>query len=272
MAIFWAMLIVFGMITADFFMPVLPSATLVTAAAGLVFGNPWLIGVLAAGAAGASWLGEYLGYRIFRSIRTRRSRLDTGPEEPTGKRRSMIDHPYLMIGRRIFHAVRTELPRRWPRLARALANRSVLGTVAKLERLLRHTVAKHPYLTTIVARFLPAGRTTLAWVAAGAGRLPYARMAALGGILWAAYTVSLGLVVAWIAGPGLQSLLGSVLSAIAVGTLLSWAARRWQQLREADLDPVVPVSGSPVLQTETVAVVPALSSLPADPSGPVRVR
>ena len=54
-------------------------------------------------------------------------------------------------------------------------------------------------------------------------------MAALGGVLWAVYSVGLGLAIAWIAGPGLQSLVGSVVTVGAVGLFLSWLARRWQR-------------------------------------------
>lgn len=190
---FWAMLILIGMVVADFFAPVLPSATLVTAAAGLVFGNPLLIGVLLVGAAVASWLGEFLGYRLFRTVRT-------------------------------------GLARRSPRAVRGRITGAVVkGTIAKLEALLRVTISDHPYRTTMVARFLPAGRTALAWAAAGTAKPPYARMAALGGALWAVYSVSLGLVIAWIAGPGLQSLVGSVVTMAAVGLFLGWLARRWQR-------------------------------------------
>jgi membrane protein DedA with SNARE-associated domain len=190
MVFFWAMLILIGMVVADFFVPMLPSATLVTAAAGLVFGNPLLIGVLVVGAAAASWLGEFLGYRLFRSLRT-------------------------------------GLARRGPHVVRGL----VTGTVARLETLLQRTISDHPYRTTMVARFLPAGRTALAWAAAGTSQPPYARMAALGGALWAVYSVTLGLLIAWIAGPGLHSLIGSVVTMAAVGLFLGWIARRWQQTR-----------------------------------------
>ncbi|GAA1689584.1 VTT domain-containing protein [Glycomyces endophyticus] len=200
MVFFWALLILIGMITADFFVPMLPSATLVTAAAGLVLGNPWLIAVLLVGAAGSSWFGEFMGYKVFR-------------------------------------AVRAGLRRRPPRFAARFAERTVMGAVLKLEKLLQGSVEKHPYRTTVIARFLPAGRTTLAWVAAGAGRVPYGRMAALGGVLWAVYTVSLGLLIAWIAGPGLQSLLGSVLTVLAVGFVLGWVAKRWQRSQVGDLEP-----------------------------------
>lgn len=188
MVFFWAMLILIGMVVADFFVPMLPSATLVTATAGLVLGNPLLIIVLLVGAAASSWLGEFLGYRLFRTVRA-------------------------------------GLAHRSPRLVHGL----VQGTALKLEALLERTVSTHPYRTTMVARFLPAGRTALAWAAAGTQRPPYARMAALGGVLWAVYSVGLGLAIAWIAGPGLQSLVGSVVTVGAVGLFLSWLARRWQR-------------------------------------------
>ncbi|GAA2146267.1 DedA family protein [Glycomyces algeriensis] len=205
---FWAMLILIGMVVADFFAPVLPSATLVTAAAGLVFGNPLLIGVLLVGAAVASWLGEFLGYRLFR-------------------------------------ALRAGLARRSPRAVRGL----VTGTVVKLETLLQRTISDHPYRTTMVARFLPAGRTALAWAAAGTAKPPYARMAALGGVLWAVYSVGLGLAIAWIAGPGLQSLVGSVVTMLAMGLFLGWLARRWQRThpdQPADTAVVLAIAAPPV--------------------------
>ncbi|HEX2144923.1 MAG TPA: hypothetical protein VHG10_10485, partial [Glycomyces sp.] len=192
MVFFWAMLILIGMVVADFFVPMLPSATLVTAAAGLVFGNPLLIVVLLIGAAGSSWLGEFLGYRLFRSLRA-------------------------------------GLARRGPRLVDNLIAKTALTFEALLER----TIHDHPYRTTMVARFLPAGRTALAWAAAGTRKPPYARMAALGGVLWALYSVSLGLLIAWIAGPGWQSLIGSVVTMAAVGVFLSWLARRWQRTHQA---------------------------------------
>ncbi|SDK81057.1 membrane protein DedA, SNARE-associated domain [Glycomyces sambucus] len=214
MVFFWALLILIGMITADFFVPMLPSATLVTAAAGLVLGNPWLILVLLVGAAGSSWFGEFMGYKVFRAVRAGLRRRPTG-------------------------------------FAARVAQRTVGGAVLKLEKLLQGSVERHPYRTTIVARFLPAGRTTLAWIAAGAGRVPYGRMAALGGVLWAVYTVSLGLLIAWIAGPGLQSLLGSVLTVLAVGFVLGWVAKRWQRSQVGEhideVDPAEPraiVAGS----------------------------
>ncbi|WP_030156248.1 DedA family protein [Glycomyces sp. NRRL B-16210] len=197
MIIFWAMLILVGMIVADFFIPMLPSATLVTAMVGLVFGSPLLVVLLLVCAAGSSWLGEFLGYRLFR-------------------------------------AVRAGIRRRGPRVVTGATNRLVTRTVLKLEGLIQRTVVDHPYRTTMVARFLPAGRTTLAWVAAGAGRTPYARMAALGGVLWALYTVGLGLIIVSIAGPGWESLIGSVVTVLAVGFVLSWFAKRWQRNRAAE--------------------------------------
>jgi membrane protein DedA with SNARE-associated domain len=234
MVFFWALLILIGMITADFFVPMLPSATLVTAAAGLVLGSPWLIVVLLVGAAASSWFGEFMGYKVFR-------------------------------------AVRAGLRRRPPGFAVRLAERSVMGKVLKLEKLLRGSVAKHPYRTTVVARFLPAGRTTLAWIAAGGGRVPYGRMAALGGVLWAVYTVSLGLLIAWIAGPGLQSLLGSVLTVLAVGAVLGWVAKHWQKSHaaEAESEPVLAIAAGP--EPGPLAAVPGPDSVVplADPVGPV---
>lgn len=198
MVFFWAMLILIGMVVADFYLPMLPSATLVTAMVGLVFGNPLLVGVLLVGAAGSSWIGEFLGYRFFR-------------------------------------AIRAGIRRRAPRPVAGTANRLVTRTVVKLEGLLQRTVVDHPYRTTMVARFLPAGRTTLAWVAAGAARrTPYARMAALGAVLWALYTVGLGLLIVWIAGPGWESLIGSVVTVLAVGLALGWFAKRWQGNRAAE--------------------------------------
>lgn len=211
MVFFWAMLILIGMVVADFFVPMLPSATLVTAAAGLVLGSPPLISVLLVGAAGASWLGEFVGYRVFRRIRA-------------------------------------GLARRSPRLVRGL----VRGSVAKLETLLERTIKDHPYRTTMVARFLPAGRTALAWAAAGTPKPPYARMAALGGALWAVYSVTLGLVIGWIAGPGIQSLIGSVVTVAAVGLVLGWIARRWQRTHTEA--PVVAAPAAAIASAEELAV------------------
>jgi membrane protein DedA with SNARE-associated domain len=219
MVFFWAMLILIGMVVADFFVPMLPSATLVTAAAGLVLGNPLLIGVLLVCAASSSWLGEFLGYRVFRRIRA-------------------------------------GLARRSPRLVHGL----ISGTVTKFETLLERTISDHPYRTTMVARFLPAGRTALAWAAAGTAKPPYARMAALGGALWAVYSVGLGLLIAWIAGPGIASLIGSVVTVSAVGLVLSWVARRWQRtetpaaLAIAERPAPVPAAGAaPVAEPEKPA-------------------
>ncbi|MQM24156.1 DedA family protein [Glycomyces albidus] len=224
MVFFWALVILIGMITADFFVPMLPSATLVTAAAGLVFGNPWLIAVLLVGAAGSSWFGEFMGYKVF-------------------------------------CAVRAGLRRRPPRFVARLADRSVMRAVRRLEHLLGKSVARHPYRTTVIARFLPAGRTTLAWIAAGEGRAPYGRMAALGGVLWAVYTVGLGLLIAWIAGPGLQSLLGSVLTVLAVGGILGWAAKHWQQTRVVESAPAVPLAAGASV-SEGARVVPLANAGP----------
>lgn len=227
MVFFWAMLILVGMVVADFFVPMLPSATLVTAAAGLVFGNPVLIVVLLVGAAAASWLGEFLGYRVFRRIRA-------------------------------------GLARRSPRLVRGLVH----GTVAKFETLLERTISDHPYRTTMVARFLPAGRTALAWAAAGTPNPPYARMAALGGALWAVYSVSLGLVIAWIAGPGLQSLIGSVVTVAAVGLVLGWFARRWQRTHPDTVAPAA-IAAGPDAAGPGAAATPAADPPPAaDPGAP----
>jgi membrane protein DedA with SNARE-associated domain len=226
MVFFWAMLILIGMVVADFFVPMLPSATLVTAAAGLVLGNPLLIGVLLVCSAAASWLGEFLGYRVFRRIRA-------------------------------------GLARRSPRLVRGLVH----GTVAKFETLLERTISDHPYRTTMVARFLPAGRTALAWAAAGTAKPPYARMAALGGALWAVYSVGLGLVIAWIAGPGIQSLIGSVVTVAAVGLVLGWFARRWQRT-EAERTAALAVADVP----EPVPPAPAAAEAPtaAEPETPAQ--
>ena len=103
----------------------------------------------------------------------------------------------------------------------------------------------------MVARFLPAGRTALAWAAAGTAKPPYARMAALGGVLWAFYSVSLGLVIAWIAGPGLQSLVGSVVTMAAVGLFLGWVARRWQRTHPDLPDaPVLAIAAPPAADDE----------------------
>lgn len=232
MIIFWAMLILVGMIVADFFIPMLPSATLVTAMVGLVFGSPLLVVLLLVCAAGSSWLGEFLGYRLFR-------------------------------------AVRAGIRRREPRVVTGATNRLVTRTVIKLEGLIQRTVVDHPYRTTMVARFLPAGRTTLAWVAAGAGRsTPYARMAALGGVLWALYTVGLGLIIVSIAGPGWESLIGSVVTVLAVGFVLSWFAKRWQRNRAAEASQAEPVAGPLELAAASSVPEPEAAALSSEMEGP----
>ncbi|SDE17895.1 hypothetical protein [Glycomyces harbinensis] len=193
MVFFWAMLAIIGVVLADFFIPMMPSSAFVTTAVGLVFGDPVLIALVLAGAAGASWLSEFLGYQAFKALRT---------------------------GRR----------RRGPRVLKSLIAR----TAVRVEGAAQQAMVAHPYRATVVARFLPAGRTGLAWLAAGSTGVPYVRMAALGAVLWSVYAVGLGMLAAWIAGPNFEVMIGSIMVAMAVGAILTSIVRRSRFMRAAE--------------------------------------
>ncbi|MEU6249440.1 hypothetical protein [Glycomyces sp. NPDC047010] len=201
-----SLMLVGGVVLADFFLPVVPSSAVVTTVVGFSRDEPALIAAVLIAAAGSSWLGEVLGHRIFRAVRSGR---------------------------------RTDAPRAVTGL--------VTRTVLDVERALRHAVDAHPYRAAVAARFLPAGRTALAWVAAGSERVPYARMAALGASLWAVYAVGLGLLAATIAGPDVESLVGWIAALLGAGGVLTWVIRRRKSLR-----PAAPEEPEPVRDTANV--------------------
>ena len=164
-----------ALVIADFFIPMLPSATTIATLAGFLIGSPMLLIVLLAGSAFASWAGDVLGYRALRHARSRVQ---------------------------------------WPILASA--------KVTRLEGRLRESLRRHPHWTTIVARFLPAGRTALAWAAVDTPEYRHARLALMAGIAWAAYMVGLGLGLAALFGPGLLSAATTITSVVALSVVLGW--------------------------------------------------
>ncbi|WP_051704072.1 hypothetical protein [Glycomyces sp. NRRL B-16210] len=168
-----AALILAALVIADFYVPVLPSATTLATLAGLLAGDLLLIAALIAWAAAASWLGDLLGYQVLRRARTHR------PIRPSSK-------------------------------------------AARLERRLRATLMKRPCATTVLARFLPAGRTALAWAAVAAPDYRHARMSALGAVVWACGTVGVGLLIGRVFGAGLMSAAAAATSVAAVSVVLGW--------------------------------------------------
>jgi membrane protein DedA with SNARE-associated domain len=170
-----AALILAALVIADFFIPMLPSATMIAALAGYLAGDPLLIAALIAWAASASWLGDLLGYHALRHTRAR---------------------------------MRTPIP--------ASAN------ATRLEIKLRATLRHRPYSTTIIARFLPAGRTALTWAAVTTTDYPRARMSAIAAAAWAAITVGLGLLIGSIFGAGLWSAATTATAACALSAALTW--------------------------------------------------
>lgn len=170
-----AALILAALIIADFFVPMLPSATMIATLAGFLVGDALLIAALIAWAAAASWLGDLLGYRILRSARARMS---------------------------------------GPVLASAKA--------ARLEGRLQVTLRDHPCATTVVARFLPAGRTALAWAAAATPGYRHTRMSALAAGVWACGTVGVGLLIGWVFGAGLLSAATAATAVAAFSVALGW--------------------------------------------------
>lgn len=173
-----AALILAALIIADFFIPMLPSATLIAALAGFLASDPLLIAALIAWAASASWLGDLLGYHALRHTRAR---------------------------------MRTPIP--------ASAN------VTRLEVKLRATLRHRPHSTMIIARFLPAGRTALAWAAVTTPDYPHARMSAVASGAWSAVTVGLGLLIGSIFGAGLWSAATTATAACALSVALTWWCR-----------------------------------------------
>ncbi|WP_100444449.1 hypothetical protein [Glycomyces xiaoerkulensis] len=167
--------IVVALVIADFFVPMVPSATTIATLAGFAIGDSTLIAGLIACAALASWAGDVLGYYA------------------------------------LWHA-------------RGRMRRPILGSarIVHLELRLRSTLRRRPRLTTVVARFMPAGRTALAWAAVATPEYPHARMAIVAGAVWASYMVGVGLLIAWMFGPGLLSAVTTVTSVAALSVALGW--------------------------------------------------
>ncbi|MCD0442801.1 hypothetical protein LO763_04080 [Glycomyces sp. A-F 0318] len=167
-----AALLLAAMVVADFFVPVLPSATLIAALAGFLAGDAVLIAALIAWAALASWLGDLLGYRVLRRTRARMRR-------PIGP-----------------------------------------GEAVRLELKLRAALRRRPLGTTVAARFLPAGRTALAWTAVVTPDYPHARMSAVAAVAWACGMVGAGLLVGGVLGSGLVSAAVTACAVAAAGAVL----------------------------------------------------
>lgn len=170
-----AAMLLAALIIADFFVPMLPGATTIAAVAGFLLGSPVLIAGLILCAAGASWLGDVLGFRAMRVARSRWRRPFFGSAK-----------------------------------------------VAALEVRFSATLLRHPKATTLIARFLPAGRTALAWAATAVPAYRHGRMAALAGLVWACYLVGMGLAIGWIFGPGLLSVGTTITTIVAGSVVLGW--------------------------------------------------
>lgn len=170
-----AALLLAALIIADFFVPMLPSATLVAAAAGFLVGDPLLIAGLIAWAAAASWLGDVLGFHVLRRTRAR-------------------------MRRPIFDSAR----------------------ITRLEIKLRTTLRRRPHRTTVVARFLPAGRTALAWAAAATPDYPHSRMSAVAAAAWSSHMVGVGLLIGWLFGAGPLAAATTATSVAAMTVVLGW--------------------------------------------------
>lgn len=164
-----------ALVIADFFVPMLPSATTIATLAGFLIGSPVLLVILVVGSACASWAGDVLGYRTLRHARGRMKR------------------PILSSAK-----------------------------ITRLEIRLRSSLRRHPRRTTLVARFLPAGRTALAWAAVVTPDYRHAQMSLLAGIAWAAYMVGVGLLIAAVFGPGLLSAATTITSVAALSVVLGW--------------------------------------------------
>lgn len=131
-----------------------------------------------------------------------------------------------------------------PRLHRALA-RSRRLTVAQ-ERL-GHALVRGGGALVVLARFAPAGRSIVSLTAGTAHRRAkdFVPWSALGGLAWAAYTVSLGylgsrwLDTAWV-GTAI-----SVLALFAAGSLAAFLIRR----RPAPAAPATPATAAPPAPT-----------------------
>jgi membrane protein DedA with SNARE-associated domain len=121
-----------------------------------------------------------------------------------------------------------------PRHTRARMRTPILNSakITRLEIKLRGTLRHRPRWTTIVARFLPAGRTALAWAAVVTPDSPHVRMSAVAAGVWASWTVGVGLVVGRVFGAGLLSAATAVTAVVALSVVAgwwftgSWSARR----------------------------------------------
>lgn len=182
-SLFVAALLLAALVIADFFVPMLPSATTIAAIAGFLIGNTVLIATLVVCVAAASWIGDVLGYRVLRFTR-----------------------------------------RKW--------RRPLFGSAkaAALEARFRQTLTRHPGVTTLVARFLPAGRTALAWAATATPGYRHGLMAAMAAVIWACYLVGIGLMIGWIFGPGLLSVATTITSVAAGSVVMGW----WFKVRRAE--------------------------------------
>jgi membrane protein DedA with SNARE-associated domain len=168
-------LVLTALVVADFYLPMLPSATMVAALAGLLAADPALVAALIVWAAAASWLGDLLGYQALRRTRAR---------------------------------MRAPIPRS--------------ASLTRLEIKLRSSLKDRPRRTAVVARFLPAGRTALAWAAVAAPDYPHSRMSALAALAWAAVTAGLGLLIGTVFGAGLWSAASTATTVAALSAALAW--------------------------------------------------
>lgn len=170
-----AALILAALVIADFFLPMLPSATMIAALAGLLAGDTLLIAALIAWAASASWIGDVLGYHALRHTRAR------------------MRAPILNSAK-----------------------------ITRLEIKLRATLRHRPHATTIIARFLPAGRTALAWAAVATPDYPHLRTSAVAAAAWASCTVGVGLLIGRVFGAGVWSAAATVTAVAALSVALGW--------------------------------------------------
>ncbi|WP_199036597.1 hypothetical protein [Glycomyces salinus] len=168
-------LLLAALVIADFFVPMVPSATTIATISGFLVGDPLLIAGLIAWAAGTSWLGDVLGCRALRYFR------------------GSMRRPVLRS-----------------------------ATITHAEIKLRETLRLRPVRTTLVARFVPAGRTALAWAAVATPDYRHAAMAAFAGAAWASYMVGVGLLIGWVFGAGLLSAATTVTSVAALSVALGW--------------------------------------------------
>ncbi|MCC3763186.1 hypothetical protein K3N28_08895 [Glycomyces sp. TRM65418] len=193
-------LILAALIIADFFIPMLPSATMIATLAGLLVGDAVLIAALIAWAAAASWAGDRIGYHALRHARAR------------------MRTPILNSAK-----------------------------VTRLEIRLRETLRRRPCTTTIVARFLPAGRTALAWTAVATPDYRHAGMSAVAAGAWASCTVGVGLLIASVFGAGWLSAATTVTAVAAMTMVLGWWFSKARMSRPGEVGRPLPslIGGGP---------------------------